>query len=180
LLTFTGAPSSAGVDLKWVTASEKDNDRFEIERSADGKNFERIGDMKGKGTTSAKSDYKYTDKRAAKGLNYYRLKQVDFDGTHAYSQIIKVNSEKGAISLGIQLLPNPCSDQDCSVLLQGVDATKALTVEMRDLTGRIVFSQQVASDQNSFNLPKANLGKGIYILSAKNGLDVTYQKVIIQ
>jgi hypothetical protein len=64
--------------------------------------------------------------------------------------------------------------------LQGVDANKGLVVEMKDLTGRVVFSQVVASDQSSFNLPKANLGKGIYILSAKNGQDVTYQKVIIQ
>ena len=91
-----------------------------------------------------------------------------------------MNSEKGAVSLGVQLIPNPCSDQNCSVLLQGVDASKAVVVEMRDLTGRMVFSQQVASDQANFNLPKANLGKGIYILSAKNGAHIPYQKVIIQ
>lgn len=180
LLTFSGAPAAGGIDLKWSTASEKNNDRFEVERSANGINFEKIGVIKGKGTTNLASDYTLLDKRPLKGLNYYRLKQVDFDGKHEFSKIIKVSSDKDAVALGVQLIPNPCSDQNCSVLLKGIDTSKPVVVEMKDLTGRVVLSQQIASDQTSFNLPKANLGKGIYILSARNGENITYQKVIIQ
>ncbi len=180
LTTFTGSSVAEGVALKWKTASEKDNERFEIERSVDGKNFEKIGSMQGKGTTSSASSYQFIDKAPLKGINYYRLNQVDFDGTNAHSKVIKVNSENRFAGLGVRLIPNPCPDQNCSIELQGVDATKALTVEMRDLTGRIVFSQQIPADQSSFNLPKAGISKGIYILSARNGENITNQKVIIQ
>lgn len=180
LTRFTGQPANEGIVLNWSTASEKNNDHFDIERSIDGKNFEKIGIQKGKGTTSAASEYKFLDKHPQKGLNYYRLKQVDFDGTHEYSHIVKVTTEKGMLSLGVKLIPNPCSNENCSVLLQGVDTSKELVVEMKDLTGRTVLRQVIPADQPSFNLPKANLGKGVYILSAKNGQNFTYQKVIIQ
>jgi len=180
LTRFTGAPSSQGIELKWNTASEKNNDHFDIERSSDGKNFEKIGIQKGRGTTSVSSDYQFLDKNAQKGLNFYRLKQVDFDGKNVYSQVIKVSTEKGFLSLGVQMIPNPCFNENCSVLLQGVDTSKSLVVEMKDLTGRTVFRQEVPADQQSFNLPKANIGKGVYVLSAKNGQHITYQKVIIQ
>ncbi len=180
LLTFKGKAGSQGITLNWNTASEKNNDRFEVERSVDGKNFERIGSLQGKGTTSSASSYQFIDKAPLKGINYYRLNQVDFDGTNARSQVIKISAEQRLAGLGVQLIPNPCADQNCSEMLQGVDASKTLTVEMRDLTGRIVLSQQVPADQASFNLPQTGISKGIYILSAKNGENITTQKVIIQ
>ncbi|HSI91216.1 MAG TPA: T9SS type A sorting domain-containing protein, partial [Adhaeribacter sp.] len=180
LVSFTGKALNEGIALNWKTASEKHNDRFEVERSYDGRNFETIGIVKGNGTSNVAHNYSFLDKHAKAGINYYRLNQVDFSGDNERTHIIKVVTDRSATALGVQLIPNPCLDQNCTVQLRNIDTTAPLTVELRDLTGRLIFSQQVPADQTSFQLPKVDSGNGIYILSARNGSHTAYQKIIIQ
>jgi hypothetical protein len=179
LMSFKGNASPEGIVLSWQTATEENNDRFEVERSTDGKHFEKIGVVKGAGNSNTLLSYSYLDNHATGNLNYYRLNQVDFDGTNAHSRVIKISKDGGMAGLGIQLIPNPCLDKNCSVQLRGINPDNPLTVELRDLTGRVVFSKQVPADQTTFELPKIDSGKGIYILSAKNGKNTAHQKVII-
>ena len=181
LVSFKGTNTAEGIALSWATATEKNNDRFEIERSVDGKKFEKIDIVRGAGNSSSMISYNYLDKNTRNNVNYYRLNQVDFDGTSSHSKIIKVGQEKAeGTTLGIQLLPNPCQDQNCSIQLRGVDKTNKLTVEIHDLTGRRVFSKEVPADATTLDLPKLDSGAGIYILSAKNGKVSAHQKVIIK
>ncbi|HSI91731.1 MAG TPA: T9SS type A sorting domain-containing protein, partial [Adhaeribacter sp.] len=180
LRSFTGKTSANGILLNWRTASEKNNDRFEVQRSVDGRNFESIGTVKGNGTSNTAHSYSFLDKNARTGINYYRLNQVDFDGSSARSQVIKVMAEGSAGALGVQVIPNPCLDQNCTVQLRNIDSSAPLTVELRDLTGRLIFSQQVPADQTSFQLPRVDSGSGIYILIATNGTHSAYQKIIIR
>ena len=181
LVSFTGNATGEGIALNWATASEKDNDRYEIERSLDGKNFEKIGTVKGNGTTSSAFNYKFLDAKPVNELNYYRLKQIDFDGTHAYSKIIMVKTNGSrSEALAIALAPNPCTDQNCSVMLRGLETGSQVTVTLQDLTGRTVYSQVLPKDQTTFTLPKINTGSGVYVLSVRNGNSTAYQKVILQ
>jgi Secretion system C-terminal sorting domain len=76
--------------LKWTTASETNNDFFTIERSADGRNFENIGETKGAGNSSHEITYTFTDAHPVPGINYYRIKQTDYDGQFSYSEIRSV------------------------------------------------------------------------------------------
>ncbi len=80
------------VELHWRTATETNNDRFEIERSYDGTDFEYHGEVRGAGTTTVPQQYTITDEEPLRGKSYYRLKQVDFDGTFTYSDIRKVET----------------------------------------------------------------------------------------
>ncbi|MBK0404463.1 T9SS type A sorting domain-containing protein [Adhaeribacter sp. BT258] len=181
LSKFAGKASPEGISLNWTTVSEKDNDRFEIERSVNGRNFERIATVKGNGSSSSAINYGYLDASAPKSMNYYRLKQVDFNGAHEYSRIITVNNEGGkAKSLAVMLVPNPCHGENCSVRLQATDTSAPITIELQDLAGRTIFSKQIPGDQSSFQLPRLDTGGGVYILSAKNGKYAAHQKVIIQ
>lgn len=180
LVSFTGNPTAEGIALNWATASEKANDRFEVERSADGKNFEKIGTVKGNGFSSTTHNYRFLDARPLNELNYYRLKQVDFDATYAYSKIVMVKTKGRTEALAIALAPNPCTDQHCSVLLRGLETGSQVTVTLQDLTGRTVYSQVLAKDQTTFTLPKLNTGAGIYVLSVRNGNSTAYQRVILQ
>ncbi|MCC6723007.1 MAG: hypothetical protein IT258_00760, partial [Saprospiraceae bacterium] len=81
--------------LNWETASEKDNDKFVVERSTDGLAFEAIGELEGNGTTTEAKHYAFVDKYPLPGVNYYRLKQVDFNGNIEYSNINSVEIESG-------------------------------------------------------------------------------------
>lgn len=181
LLTFTGKPTTEGIALNWATASEKNNDYFAIERSLDGKHFERIGKIPGKGTTSNLQEYKYLDAKPTAALLYYRLKQVDFDGKATNSKIIMIKTtDSPTEALAVILAPNPCPDQNCSILLRGTDSSLPVTVILKDLTGRIIFSKEVPGNQTSFSLPKVSAGAGIYILAVRNGNSTAYQKVFLQ
>jgi len=89
-LSFSGTLKGDMIQLSWSTLSEINNEKFEIQRTKDGKYFETIGEVKGNGDSSSKLDYTFTDERPYNGINYYRLKQIDFDGAYEYSTLIAV------------------------------------------------------------------------------------------
>jgi len=109
-LEFSARHSGQYNLLNWATASETNNEGFEIERSFDGRNFESIGFVKGNGTTTLQENYSFEDfDLSVYGLYYYRLKQVDFDGRFSYSEIevVEVKRSKEAVLI----TPNPMKDQ---------------------------------------------------------------------
>ena len=80
LIAFEGQNAGRQNKLRWITASEVDNDYFIVERSDDGVAFEQIAKIEGQGTTTVQTDYDYTDITFQSPTNYYRLTQVDFNG----------------------------------------------------------------------------------------------------
>lgn len=89
-LTFTGKLIDKSVELNWVTATEINNNGFELERSQNGIDFERIAWILGSGNSSFIKEYNFIDFEPYIGINYYRLKQIDYDGKFEYSKIISV------------------------------------------------------------------------------------------
>jgi len=90
LLEFTGFSFGYYNKLKWITASETNNDNFTIERSKNSILFDDIGIIKGAGNSSHMIVYTFEDKKPYDGISYYRLKQTDYDGNTTQSVIISV------------------------------------------------------------------------------------------
>jgi hypothetical protein len=86
--------------INFSTASETNNSHFNIERSADARNFESIGEIKGAGNSSREISYTFTDEKPLPGINYYRIKQTDYDGQYSYSEIRSVR-HKGISNVSI-------------------------------------------------------------------------------
>jgi hypothetical protein len=108
LVYFRGSLTPENVVLlEWKTASELNNDRFEIERSADGFDFTSLANIAGAGTTSQASNYSYIDMQPLSGTTYYRLKQIDFDGTFTYSHVVSVKRDEDPF----RVYPNPAGKQ---------------------------------------------------------------------
>jgi len=61
LVSFAAYESVPGVFLEWTTASELDNEGFEVQKSEDGVNISTIGFVSGNGTTSEEKHYEYLD-----------------------------------------------------------------------------------------------------------------------
>jgi hypothetical protein len=81
LMNFTAAGSNGHVTLTWITASERNNDRFEIHRSSEGTVWSKIGVVSGHGTSSTTHHYAYSDETVQAGTTYsYRLATVDING----------------------------------------------------------------------------------------------------
>lgn len=80
LIDFYSESSNDGVLLKWETASEINNDRFELYKSIDGINFELLGVVLGNGNSNRIINYEYFDNELIYSNTYYKLVQFDFDG----------------------------------------------------------------------------------------------------
>ncbi len=147
LSSFTGYADGNNVMLDWTTASELDNDYFEVHYSVNGVDFERIGTVTGQGTTSFETDYSFEHRNPLIGANYYRLKQVDFDGKFEYSDIIMIRMRKdNGSDSEFSIYPNPSTERTLSLRGINLDAAERVNVEVFDLFGRMVLSSTHISD----------------------------------
>ncbi|WP_460970271.1 Ig-like domain-containing protein, partial [Pontibacter aydingkolensis] len=164
LVYFTASVTTNGALLKWLTASETDNDRFEIERSRDGKAFTKIGTVNGNGTSNRSIKYAFTDVQPLADVSYYRLKQVDYDGTSKYSKTISIQNNRLSTHAVLQAYPNPFN----KTLLVTITAPLAeqAVLTLYNLQGRVLLSIPVELQQNinNFELDTQELPTGIYIL----------------
>ncbi len=181
LTSFDGASRSGSVELAWSTASEINNDRFEIERSADGKSFKKVGEVKGNGNSSVMLDYTYTDRSAASGTVYYRLKQVDFDSKFEYSKVIAVSHSATASSASMSVYPNPVEDGKVSLRFQEQVEGKA-TIRLTDMSGRVLHTQEAGNvgAEHELNLTGLNLKAGIYMISVTANGQSTTQRIMVR
>ncbi len=102
--------------LSWSTASEFNNDKFEIERSWDNANFEKITEVKSLGNSYTIVHYSIKDNLTSR-LNdevFYRIKQVDKNGAFSYSKVLSVAIQRG---LEISIFPNPANG---SISIEGL------------------------------------------------------------
>ena len=162
LISFTAAAQAAAVRLDWATASELRSERFEVERSTDGKTFERIGTVAAQGSSTHRADYEFLDNKAlAKATTrYYRLRQVDTDGAAEYSPI---RSVQAGSTTRLELYPNP-AHRNLSV----TGAAAGAAVEIFDALGRSVLTAPADADgQARLTLP-AGLPSGVYIVRSGN------------
>ncbi|HFA51380.1 MAG TPA: VCBS repeat-containing protein, partial [Bacteroidetes bacterium] len=90
LAGFNATKKQGEAMLYWQTASEKNNEGFEIQYSINGKNWRRIGFVNGSGDYFGTKDYEYIHQNPQPGINYYRLKQLDFNGHFEYSKTVSL------------------------------------------------------------------------------------------
>ena len=129
LLNFSGKLVTNSIELKWISASEINCNRYEIEYSADGKRFDKIGVLVSVNATNG-SSYFFRDNNGKAGKNWYRLKIVDMDGRYRYSAVILVsNKEVPELKVFFNLTNNqivtqfPLTDQPTIMKLIGIDGT---------------------------------------------------------
>ncbi len=154
LVKFAASSEGMSVNLKWTTTSETNSSHFDIERSVNGKSWNRIGTVLSNKESSESIDYSFTDPSPANGENLYRLKMVDLDATFAYSSIQSAKMEGGS---AISIFPNPASDR---ILINNNTNIKLLTIS--DLAGRKVYE---AREITSTGIDCKNLASGMYVVT---------------
>jgi hypothetical protein len=172
LINFTAIPSQQNVVLNWQTASEINNDYFEIERSVDGENFTPLNQIKGAGNSSQLLNYSSIDHSPYIGISYYRLKQTDFDGSYSYSEVKQVNFE--TLDL-VRIFPNPAKDE---VYISFSDLSIYNEIIITDLTGKIIFVENT-SEKSMISIPLTNFASGLYLITFKgSGYSDTHKLVV--
>ncbi|MBX0335349.1 T9SS type A sorting domain-containing protein [Pontibacter sp. HSC-14F20] len=166
LLSFKATAQNNHVTLNWSTASELNNDRFEVERSQDGRTFTKIGTVQGKGTSSLTHHYTFKDTNPGTGTNYYRLRQVDFDGTFEFSKTVATTLR--AIAASVKTYPNPF--QDYLRVELATEETGSAQVTVIDMQGRVVMEKPIMIEgrYTEFELSTQHLSTGVYFLKIKS------------
>ncbi|WP_400191630.1 alpha-amylase family glycosyl hydrolase [Hymenobacter sp. B81] len=164
LTAFAAERRGAAVELRWSTAAEKGNARFEVLKSATGRDFGLIGQVPGRGTTTGHQQYRFADADAPTAA-YYRLRQVDFDGRFSLSQPLFVAAE--AATAGPGVFPNPSS---VAVRLTGLPAEARVALQLRSAHGRSLLRTlpapvETANEQLSAALRQ--LAPGVYLLTVE-------------
>lgn len=164
LLSFTGLRmSDTEVDLDWATASEIDNEGFDVEKSINGKDFIKIGFVQGKGNSTARQAYVFAD-NSAYGSSYYRLRQIDLDGQSKYSSVILITGNKNAI---LAIYPNPVKDKVSIVGDENLMNENEVSLRITSDGGQNLIDEKGAFDQVVIRLNQHldKLTTGIYYLT---------------
>lgn len=151
--------------LQWVTENEDNTLKFIIERSADGNNFEAIGQVSAVGNSTEAITYDYIDNQVSllsSQVVYYRLRIVDADGQVAYSGV--TNIRLIGITGRITISPNPVT----AVAKLAINAVVAGNMQWKlfDNTGRLIMQGTGAlhKGQNVTDIQMSALPGGTYYM----------------
>ncbi|MBV6644845.1 MAG: T9SS type A sorting domain-containing protein [Cyclobacteriaceae bacterium] len=173
LLAFDLMLDGSNVVISWSTATEVNNEGFQLLRSVDGESFNVIGEVDGQGNSESQHQYEFVDNNSPRGLVYYQLKQIDFDGNFELfpvevienSNYIAKLERSNAVLLGNPVIGNRLQVGFTSWKEEQVHAT------IVDMQGRHVFSQVLNVSGNKIEiagLPNL-LNKGVYLLHLQAG-----------
>ena len=174
LLSFTAEAAAVNVELNWVTASELNNDYFNVEYSKDGSSFTSVIVKVGAGNSTEKVSYAAVHNTSEQGTVYYRLKQTDFDGTTSYSDIVAVDLSAGN-DVTFKVSPNPIhnkatitTSEDLHNASLSVYNSHMMVKQINNLSGR------------SFTFQREDLKTGLYWISlVQDGQVIATKKIVL-
>lgn len=181
LLNFNGRIQHSIANLNWKIENEINFDRYEVERSVDGMEFDKIGTVNAIGTSGTTQQYYFDDtKLPAQTYIFYRLKMIDVDGTSRYSNIIKLKRDKMPGNGLIALAPNPFTDK--LVLLYESTQRDVVRITLTDSKGSLVKQMQtdIEAGVNQLYVDGSRLAPGVYYMRLKTSTGTVTQKVIKQ
>jgi|688.fasta_scaffold08766_10 hypothetical protein len=156
--------------LTWLTAAENNNRGFEIERSANGTDFAKIGFVASKatdGNSKLPLQYQFDDQNLNAGKQFYRLRQIDKDGKINLSDIRWV--EKGNNSTFVASLRSNPITENLSLNINSLEKGN-VQISLVNASGAVLMSaaRNVESGENIVNMPANNLPKGIYFVTVRD------------
>lgn len=169
LLSFKGEHIGNNNVLNWSTATEINNQGFEVQYSFNGKDFKKlafVNSQEKSGNSSSVLNYKYVDNQGVGGTVYYRLMQVDKDGRYNYSNIVLIKGDKiNMLSLNA-VYPNPAKDNLTLIVSSPTNGSIHLVIS--DLAGKVVQRSifSVMDGGNNLDLNVNSLSAGTYFIKA--------------
>ncbi len=176
LVSFQAKVANKAVIVEWTTASELNNEWFELERSFDANKFEPVGKIRGAINSTQILEYAYTDIINKSGTIYYRLKQIDLNGSFTYSDLTTVNITPLS---NIELYPNPS---------RGIFSVEYISTQNNDLLIKVYNSKAELIESRSMAAKKGSnrkkvdlkhLDKGIYFIQIIGETDQFTEKLVL-
>ncbi len=178
--TVNAKENNRKVLVSWKVAAEKNIHHYEVEHSAKGTNFEKLGAVDAKGNQST-YEYNFTDQQPLEADNYYRIKSVSQSGQTLYSAVAKVKLNKENTSFVVS--PNPVINNRINLLLNNQPQGQ-YSVRLINVSGQILFTKILEHDggnsAKAIILP-SRINSGVYQLEIiqPGGAGKNIQKIII-
>ncbi len=177
LSRFDAQVTGQNVILNWATETETNNEKFIVERSYNGRDFEAVGTTAGAGTSISTKSYTMEDntaKATTSAVAYYRLKNIDFDGQESLSKVLSVKLRGGN---GINI--NGVYPAESTLALSANENTEA-NISIMTIDGQILSTQAVELNKgyNKANIDLNNLNRGLYFVVIRTGNEVITKKFV--
>ncbi len=178
-VSWSGEAMPNGNEISWMTATETNSHYFNIERSANGVDFEVIGTVDAAGNSSSANSYSWTDKTPFAGDSYYRIVQYDYDGQNSQTPEFVVTRGEFTFAVG-SISPVPV--QDVMQVAYTIDTDAVITLTIYDLTGRTVQARTVKANAgiNNATFDVSAMSSGVYMLAISNGQEVITERVVVE
>ena len=164
-ISFSANVNDGNVYLIWTTATETNNQGFDVEKYREGHNeWARIGYVPGSGTTTEKKLYSFTDGNVTPGKYYYRLKQIDFDGTFKYSKEVEAEISAPLMYSLEQNFPNPFNPT--TKIIYSIPLRGKVKLIIYDLLGnkiKTLVNEEKPKGKYTVEFNGSNLSSGVYI-----------------
>jgi hypothetical protein len=161
--------------LSWTTASELNNEGFEVYKSVDGGySYSQIGFAEGFGNSQSIVDYQFIDENASRDQSTcYKLKQIDFDQKFEWTdgKCISWNREPGVMVV----YPNPAMNL---VNVQLNERQMETTIELISLDGKVLFNA-IVSRNEILTIDLKNYSEGVYFVRATNASESKTERIVI-
>jgi len=172
--------NNATIGIKWITQNEKNNRKYELQKSADGKSFGNVTQYTSSGSQTGTYSYSYQVEPADNNKTLlFRLKQTEADGTEKYSVVHGVKLAAAA-NAQPKIYPNPAKGLTNLVFSntkRGNWVVSVYTVSGQLLKG-YNFNNALAGKINT----AGELEKGVYMVKSVNRatLEQFVQQLIVQ
>ncbi len=171
LTSFTAELKNQKVNLLWTTATEVNNQGFEIQRKSSKTDWATIGFTEGRGTTTEQTNYSFVDDISAITQTnlYYRLKQIDFNGDFSYSDVVNVFLFPDDYSLA-QNYPNPFNPS--TLIKFSLGKTGFTTLKLYDVLGKEVaalVNRELEAGPHEVTFDASNFPSGTYFYTLTSG-----------
>jgi Secretion system C-terminal sorting domain len=174
---ITASRQGANVLVNWSTQSEQNSAWFDVERSYNGIDFIKIGQVQASGFSSNTKFYQFTDVNASRAMIFYRLKMVDLNSSYKISAVVKIAKSRGN-DQGFLLYPNPAI-YNVNVALN--ESTKEdLQLKVTNQLGQVVKSTRLSKGTYLIKLDISGLPKGIYTVILTGSETVLVKKLIVR
>jgi len=180
LTSFNAITAGGNVELNWATATETNNQMFEIERKTDKGQFVTIGYVKGHGTTAEAQNYAYTDRNVPVGSYCYKLKQLDYDGTFVYSNVIEVEVTSTVEFSLFQNFPNPFNPT--TVIKYQIPELSFVTLKIYDVLGSEILTvvhEEKPAGRYKIEFDATTLPSGVYFYKLQASDFVETRKMVL-
>lgn len=105
---FNGLVDGAKIRLRWITTQDADVQRYVVEKSENGLQFESIDSLAVQ-PNNLRNTYQTNDDLPFRGTNYYRIKAVNLNGSVKLSPVLRIYN--GFVGNTLLVFPNPSGTQ---------------------------------------------------------------------